>query len=122
MPIIYCTFAILNNKIKNMEITELQANEWISSNEMPIIIDFFADWCSPCKAISPFIEKLTNKYKDKALIGKLNVDDCTEITSTFTIRNIPTLLFIKNGEVVDRHVGGINENELNKKFENFINT
>ena len=105
-----------------MEITELQANEWISSNEMPIVIDFFADWCSPCKAISPFIEKLTNKYKDKALIGKLNVDDCTEITSTFTIRNIPTLLFIKNGEVVDRHVGGISENDLNKKFEKFINT
>ena len=122
MPIIYWTFAILNNKIKNMEITELQANEWISSNEMPIIIDFFADWCSPCKAISPFIEKLTNKYKDKAIIGKLNVDDCTEITSTFTIRNIPTLLFIKNGEVVDRHVGGISENDLNKKFEKFINT
>ena len=105
-----------------MEITELQANEWISSNEMPIIIDFFADWCSPCKAISPFIEKLTNKYKDKALIGKLNVDDCAEITSTYTIRNIPTLLFIKNGEVVDRHVGGISENDLNKKFEKFINT
>lgn len=72
---------------------------------LPVVIDFSATWCGPCKKIAPIIEELAGEYDGKAIIGKCDVDENDELTSKFGIRNVPTVLFIKGGEVVDKHVG-----------------
>lgn len=70
-----------------------------------IVIDFWAEWCGPCRLVSPIIEELSKEYAGKALIGKVNVDEQPEISFKYQIRSIPTILFIKDGEVVGKHVG-----------------
>ncbi len=78
--------------------------EVIDSGQLAVV-DFWAEWCGPCKAIGPVIEELANDYEGQVRIGKVNVDDNQELTFKYKVRGIPTVLFIKNGEVVDRHVG-----------------
>ena len=83
----------------------------------PVVIDFSATWCGPCKKISPIIDELADEYERKVVIGKCDVDDNDELTSRFGIRNVPTVLFIKNGEVVDKHVGAAPKSEFVSKIE-----
>ena len=82
----------------------------------PVVIDFSATWCGPCKKISPIIDELADEYEGKVVIGKCDVDDNDELTSRFGIRNVPTVLFIKNGEVVDKHVGAAPKSEFVSKI------
>ena len=77
----------------------------IEAAGLPIVIDFSATWCGPCKKIAPIIEELAEEYAGRVVVGTCDVDECDELTAKFGIRNVPTVLFIKNGEVVDRHVG-----------------
>ena len=72
---------------------------------LPLVIDFSATWCGPCNKIAPYIEELATEYEGKVNIGKCDVDENNELTSKFGIRNVPTILFLKNGEVVNKHVG-----------------
>ena len=81
------------------------------------MVDFWAEWCGPCKAIGPIIEELSKEYEGKATIGKLNVDDNPEVSFKYGIRSIPTLLFIKNGEVVEKHVGAASRQVIASKIE-----
>lgn len=105
-----------------MELNSKTANELIISGK-PTIIDFSAEaWCAPCRAIGPIIDKLAEKYVDKISIGKIDVDENDEIVSSFNIRNVPTILFFKDGKIVDKHVGAITELDLEKKVENLLNT
>lgn len=91
--------------------------EGIVAEGLPIVLDFSATWCGPCKKIAPIIEELASEYEGKVNIGKCDVDDNDELTTKFGIRNVPTVLFIKNGEVVDKHVGAAPKKEFVEKIE-----
>lgn len=81
------------------------------------VVDFWAEWCGPCRMIGPIIEELASDYEDKAIIGKVNVDDNPEISMKFGIRSIPTILILKDGEVVDKQVGVTTKNKLAEKID-----
>ena len=84
---------------------------------LPLVVDFSATWCGPCKKIAPIIEELAEEYAGRVVVGTCDVDECDELTAKFGIRNVPTVLFIKNGEVVDKHVGAAPKSEFVKKIE-----
>ena len=84
------------------------------------VVDFWAEWCGPCKLVGPIIEELSNEYGEKAKIGKLNVDHNPSVSMQFGVRSIPTILFIKNGQVVDKQVGAASKATLKQKLEAII--
>jgi thioredoxin 1 len=98
-----------------IEVTKNNIEELLSS-ELPLMIDFWAEWCGPCRMISPAVEELAAEFDGKINIGKCNVDEEAEITERFKIRNIPTLLFFKGGEMVDKHVGAATKAQLADKL------
>lgn len=87
-----------------LQITDATLNEVLATDKL-VVIDFWAEWCGPCKMVGPIIDQLGEEYKDRVVVGKIDVDNNDEATSKYGIRNIPTVLFIKNGEVVDKVVG-----------------
>ena len=84
------------------------------------VVDFWAEWCGPCRIVGPFVEQLAEQYKDQAVIGKLNVDENPNISLEYGIRNIPTILFFKNGEVVDKQVGAVPKVVLEQKLKSHL--
>jgi thioredoxin 1 len=88
-----------------LELTDANFEELVMKSDKPVLVDFWAVWCGPCRMVGPIVEELANDYGDKAVIGKVDVDNNPEISAKFGIRNIPTLLFFKNGEIVDKQVG-----------------
>lgn len=102
-----------------IEITDANYEQLATSGKL-VVIDFWAPWCGPCRAIAPTIEELSNEYEGKAVIGKLNVDDNPETCEKFGIRNIPTIIFVKNGAVVDKQVGAVPKSTLISKIESFM--
>jgi len=97
-------------------ITDSKFDELLQSNK-PLVVDFWAEWCGPCKMIGPIIEELALEYEGKVTIGKMDVDDNNEVPTRFGIRNIPTLLFFKNGHLVDKQVGAAQKSALAQKVE-----
>ncbi|MDR1742264.1 MAG: thioredoxin [Dysgonamonadaceae bacterium] len=87
-----------------LQITDATLEEVLNTDKL-VVIDFWAEWCGPCKMVGPVIDQLADEYQDQAVIGKVDVDNNDDATSKYGIRNIPTILFIKNGEVVDKIVG-----------------
>ena len=104
-----------------MEVTITSENfESLKNGEQPLVVDFWATWCGPCRAIAPFVAELAEEYDGKVVVGKCGVEANDDIAMEYGIRNIPTLLFIKNGEVVDRLVGGQSKSAIQKKFETLL--
>jgi thioredoxin 1 len=89
----------------------------VTASDQPVVVDFWATWCGPCRMISPIVDQMAEKYAGRVSVVKCNVDESTDIPVKFGIRNIPTLLFFKNGELVDRVVGAVPQAELEKKIE-----
>jgi len=90
--------------------------EVVLNSDKPVLVDFWAEWCGPCKMISPLIEELATEYDGKAVIGKLNVDENPDVAATYGIRSIPTLLVFKGGEIVDRIVGAVPKANIAQKI------
>jgi thioredoxin 1 len=99
-----------------LEITNNNLDELIASGK-PVVIDFWAEWCGPCRMLTPIIEELAGEYENDVIIGKCNVDDNNEVSMKFGIRNIPTVIFLKGGEVVDKQVGACSKAALAEKIE-----
>lgn len=90
---------------KPIFLTEETFESEVLNSDLPVLIDFYADWCGPCKAIGPIVEKLAEKYEGKAKICKLNVDEQRKIALTYKVMSIPTLFIFKGGEIKDRIIG-----------------
>ena len=97
--------------VKTLEITDSNFNDVISKNKT-VLVDFWAEWCGPCRIIGPVIEELANEYEGKAIIGKLDVDSNQESSVKYGVRSIPTILTFKDGEIVDRQVGAVPKETL----------
>ena len=104
-----------------MEVTITSENfENLKNGAEPLVVDFWATWCGPCRMVSPIISKMAEKYDGKIIVGKCDVEDNEELAAEFGIRNIPTILFIKNGEVVDKIVGAQSEAKFDEKFQSLL--
>lgn len=98
-------------------LTDSNFSEMVEQAQRPVVVDFWATWCGPCRMISPIIDKMAEKYEGRVDVVKCNVDDSTDIPIKFGIRNIPTILFFKGGELVDRVVGAVPQNEIEKRID-----
>ena len=100
-----------------IEITDANFDELVMKSDKPVLVDFWAEWCGPCRMVGPVVEELSNDFAGKAVVGKVDVDSNPQISAKFGIRNIPTILFIKNGQVVDKQVGAVSKSVLAGKLE-----
>ena len=101
-----------------MEVTITKENfASLKTGNQPLVVDFWATWCGPCRMVAPIIDELAKQYDGKIVVGKCDVEDNEELAAEYGIRNIPTIIFIKNGEVVDKIVGAQSKAKFVEKFE-----
>ena len=92
----------------------------IISSEKPVVIDFWAEWCGPCRMVAPIIEELAAEYEGRVVIGKCDVEENDDITMKYGVRNIPTIIFLKGGQLVDKQVGAASKDALKAKIEKLL--
>ena len=103
------------------QVTDATFSDEVLRSDKPVIVDFWAEWCGPCRLIGPIVEDLAKEYEGKVKIGKVNVDENPQISMQYGIRSIPTILIIKDGEVVDKHVGTTTKANLAEKINAQLN-
>lgn len=100
-----------------LAVTDANFDEFVLNSSKPAMVDFWAEWCGPCRMIAPYVEQMAEEYKDKAVVAKIDVDSNPGIAARYGIRNIPTVLFFKNGQMVDKQVGAVPKSALVAKLE-----
>ena len=100
-----------------LQITDANFEELVLNSDKPVLLDFWAEWCGPCRMVGPLVEELSNEYEGRAVVGKVDVDQNSNISAKYGIRNIPTILYFKGGQVVDKQVGAASKEALLKKLE-----
>ncbi|HOG38672.1 MAG TPA: thioredoxin [bacterium] len=100
-----------------IDVTEKNFNSVVLNSSKPVMVDLWAPWCGPCRMISPILEEISNEYSDEIIVAKCNVDENPTITLQYSIRNIPAVLFFKNGDVIDRMIGATNKSGYVKKIQ-----
>ena len=103
-----------------VEITDANFAELVAGSDKPVLLVFWAEWCGPCRMIGPYVEAIAEEFADKAVVGKVNVDMNPTLSAKFGIRNIPTILFLKNGEIVDKQVGAATKEALIEKLQKLL--
>jgi len=104
--------------IINTEDNDFQSN--VLDSEIPVIADFWAEWCGPCKMIGPILEELSEEYSDKIKVVKIDVDKCSQTAIQFSVRSIPTLMIFENGSVKAQHIGALSKAQLKEFIDNNI--
>jgi thioredoxin 1 len=103
-----------------LTITKANFQADVMKSALPVVVDFWAEWCGPCRMVAPVLKELAREYKDKIVIGKVNVDQEPDLAMTYNIQSIPTLLFIKNGQVVKQQVGAVPRPVLEKIIKDLL--
>ena len=92
----------------------------VMNSEMPVVIDFWAEWCGPCRMVGPIVDELATEYEGRVKVCKCDIEQCDEAVAKFGIRNIPTIIFVKGGQVVDKQVGAAKKGDLVAKLEKLL--
>jgi thioredoxin 1 len=100
-----------------IELNDSNFDELVVKSDKPVIVDLWAEWCGPCRMVGPIVEEIAREYEGKAVIGKLDVDNNPSVTARFGVRNIPTILFFKDGQIVDKQVGAVPKSVIIGKLE-----
>ena len=100
-----------------LEITDANFQEVVLNSDKPVLVDFWATWCGPCRTVGPIVDELATELEGRAVVGKVNVDSNSDTPLTYEIRSIPTLLIFKNGVIVDKLVGAVPKSQLLEKLE-----
>ena len=103
-----------------LEVNDSNFDEVVIKSDIPVIVDFWAEWCGPCRMIAPIIEEIAEQYKGKALVVKCDVDSSPNVAARYSIRNIPTTLFFKEGKIADKQVGAVPKNSFLTKLNALI--
>jgi thioredoxin 1 len=107
-------------KIMALEITDSNFEETVLKSDKPVMVDFWAAWCGPCRMVGPIIDELSEEYEGKAIIGKIDIDSNQQYAAQFGVRNIPTVLVFSDGELVDRKVGVSSKNDYAEAIDKLI--
>jgi thioredoxin 1 len=100
-----------------IDVTDSSFDELVIQSDKPVIVDFWAEWCGPCRMVGPIVKEISEDYTGKAIVAKVDVDSNPQISAKFGIRNIPTILFFKGGQIVDKQVGAVAKSVLTSKLE-----
>ncbi|OIP00574.1 MAG: thioredoxin [Bacteroidetes bacterium CG2_30_33_31] len=103
-----------------IELTDANFNELVKNSKLPVLVDLWAEWCGPCRMVKPVVEQLSDEYEGKIVVGAVDVDSNPNVTVEFGVRNIPTLLFFKDGVLVDKQVGAVPKAVLAEKLDSLL--
>ena len=103
-----------------LEITDANFEELVLKSDKPVLVDFWAAWCGPCRMVGPVIEEISNEYSDKAVVGKVDIDSNQEYAAKYGVRNIPTVLVFNKGEIITRQVGVAPKNTYTEAIDNLL--